>query len=257
MLLRALVVDDEPLACVRLNQLLRAEPNVEVVETCTNGDDALAALKRHRPDVVFLDVQMPEMDGFAFIEAIPPGPLPILVLATAHKKYAARAFEAHAVDFMLKPFGQDRLRQTLRRVEERIQCVRASKLPEDLSALRRLLSPSTDSMKFSERISIKKDGRILFLKLVEIDWIGAADNYVELHSGKDSHLLLSTMAALENRLPSGQFLRISRSIIVNVNRIKEIHFHRQGDGIAVLQNGTKLAFSRRNRQKLDQILGHK
>ena len=253
--LRALIVDDEPLACQRLRRLLQAEPGVTVVAACANGREAVEAVHTHAPDAVFLDVHMPEMDGFEFVKSLPVSPRPLVVFVTAHEKYAVPAFEAHAVDFLLKPFDRDRLRETLRRVRQR----RGSSPAEDAGA------PSTSSSRRGfaapdaplDRVPIKQGGRILFLKLDEIDWIGAADNYAELHVGETSHLFLSTLTALESRLPSSQFVRIARSTIINVNRLKEVHLHRHGNCTVILQNGTRLALSRGHRRKLDPWLGKK
>jgi len=250
--LRVLIVDDEPLACERLESMLEAEGEVQIVGTCINGRDALAALHKEVPDLIFLDVEMPEMDGFAFVQAVSPSPLPLVVITTAYEKYAVRAFEAQVVDFLLKPFDGERLRETLRHARERLHSIRALPVDERLTGLRRRLAKPTA---ISERISIKENGRIIFLKLQEIDWIGATDNYVELHSGQSSHLLLSTLTAFETRLPPAQFVRVSRSAIVNLSRIKELQLGRHGDGTIILQDGTEVSLSRSYRRKLDHLLG--
>ena len=250
-LLRAIIVDDEPLACQRLLRFLESEPGVTVVATCSSGREALKTIGQHSPDVIFLDVHMPEMDGFDFLEAIPL-PRPLIVVVTAHEKYAVPAFEAHAADFLLKPFDHERLRGTLRRVRQRMQRSPAPKRPGDPADDG---NENVDSEGKLSRVPIKQGGRVLFLKLDEIDWIGVADNYTELHVGETSHLYLSTLTALEARLPSSQFVRIGRSTIINVNRLKEVHFHRHGNCTVILQNGTRLALSRGYRHKLHEWLG--
>jgi two-component system LytT family response regulator len=251
MKLRILIADDEPLARERLQALLAAEPNIEVVGICDNGRDALKATRRERPDAVFLDVQMPEMDGFAFLKALPPESRPLVVIVTAFEKYAAWAFEVHAVDFLLKPFDRERLRATLHRARERIQASRQPDIHKMLAAMPRNFAAASNP---GERISIKKDGRIVLLKFEEIEWIGAAGNYVEIHTSDATHLLLSTLTALERRLPGGTFIRISRSAIINANRLKELRFDRRGQCSAVLQGGLKLSLSSACRGKLEQLL---
>jgi two-component system LytT family response regulator len=254
MSLRVLIVDDEPLACERLRHLLDGEPTAQLIGTCTGGREALTAIQRDAPDLVFLDVHMPEMDGFAIVKALPRGALPLVVIVTAHDIYAVQAFEAQAVDYLLKPFDRERLRQTLRRAQERVQALRALQIEARLADLRdRFVHESAPS----HRIPVKENGRILFVKVDEIDWVGAADNYVELHAGRSAHLHLSTLTAFESHLPPGQFVRVSRSTLINVSRMKEIQFHRNGDGTVVLFNGTRLALSRTHRTRLAAVLGHK
>jgi len=246
-LLRVLIVDDEPLACQRLRRILDDEPEVDVVAATSNGREAVKAVRAHSPDLVFLDVHMPEMDGFDFVRALPEARRPLIVFVTAHEKYAVPAFEAHAVDFLLKPFDRDRLQESLRRVRRRMQTgTRWKDLQGAASGGENIVA----SEERPDRIPIKRGGRIHFLKLDEIDWIGVADNYAELHVGQTAHLFLSTLTALESRLPPAQFARIGRSTIINVNRLKEVHLHRHGSCTVILEDGTQLALSRGHRHKL-------
>ena len=248
--LRALIVDDEPLASERLRKMLEAEPTVQVIGASDNGREALMAVRRDTPDLVFLDVHMREMDGFAFIKALPSGPLPLIIVVTAYEQYAARAFEAQAVDYLLKPFDRERLRRTLRRAQERIQTMRALRIDESLAALRLRLTKQPAA----SRIPVRQNGRIVFVSLDDIDWIGTAHNYAELHTGRSTHLFLSTLSTLEARLPPGQFVRISRSTIINLSRLREVCRQSRGYGV-VLRDGTQLAIGATYRHKLDQLLG--
>ena len=250
MSLRVLIADDEPLARDRLKALLQAELDVEVVDSCENGREALKSVRQNSPDVIFLDVKMPGMDGFAFLEALPVRERPAVIIVTGHEKYAARAFEVHAVDFLLKPFGRERLRTSLQRARERIQTARQPDIHSVLSTMRQRFADLPEPV---DRISIKSNGRILLLKFDEIDWIGAADNYAEFHVGPSTHLLLSTLTALEARLPATKFVRISRFSIINVSRVKELRTDPTGRCMVVLQDGTELVIT--DRRKLDHLLG--
>lgn len=250
MSLRVLIADDEPLARDRLRALLQAESDVEVVGTCGDGREALQAVQTDSPDLIFLDVKMPEMDGFAFLEALPAESRPLIIIVTGHEKYAARAFEVHAVDFLLKPFGRERLRTSLQRARKRIQTQQQPDIHEVLNTVRQHFTTLPEPV---DRISIKSNGRILLLKFDEIDWIGAADNYAEFHVGPSTHLLLSTLTALEGRLPATKFVRISRFSIINVSRMKELRLDSNGRCMVVLQDGTELVIT--DRRKLDHLLG--
>jgi len=252
MKIRTLIVDDEPLARERLRSLLAAEPDIEVLGECADGREAVAAIDRDAPDLVFLDIQMPELDGFEVLAAIEPAKPPVVVFVTAYSQHALRAFEVHALDYLLKPFDRERFQTTLARVRAQCQRSQGGELTQQLSALLADLRPET---KPADRLVVKAAGRVLFLKTLDIDWIEAADNYVNLHVGKESHLLRGTMASIETRLDPAQFLRISRSTIVNVERIKELQPMFHGDYSVILRNGTRLSLSRGYRDKLQQLLG--
>jgi two-component system LytT family response regulator len=245
MKIRTLIVDDEPLARSRLRQLLQNEPGIEIIGECADGREAVAAMKKTPPELVFLDVQMPEIDGFGVIEAVGTGPLPVIVFVTAHDRFALRAFEVHAVDYLLKPFDRERFQKALRRAVEQVG-------NRDSGAIRQRQSALLADLP-SSRLAVKSGNHVVWVKLDEIDWIGSADNYAELHAGAKSHLLRETLGALETRLGSEHFVRISRSAIVNTRRIKELHRLFYGGYELVLQDGTRLTLSRRHRHKLKQL----
>jgi len=245
MKIRTLIVDDEPLARDRLRQLLQDEVDIEIIGECADGREAVAAIGRAPPELIFLDVQLPELDGFGVLDALGPGPTPVIVFVTAHDQFALRAFEVHAVDYLLKPFDRERFQKALRRAIERVRS-------RDPGAIRqRQLALFTDLQ--SSHLAVKSGGHVVWVKLDEIDWIGSADNYAELHVGAKSHLLRETLGALEARLTPGQFVRISRSAIVNAQRIKELHRLFYGGYELILKDGTQLTVSRRYRDKLKQI----
>jgi len=249
MKIRTLIVDDEPLARHRLRQLLQNEPEIELVGECADGREALATIQKTPPDLIFLDVHMPELDGFGVIEAIGAGPVPVIVFVTAHDRFALRAFEVHAVDYLLKPFDRDRFRKALSRAIERVRNRDGGAVQQRQAALLADLQTSS----FADRLAVKSGGHVVWVKLEEIDWIGSADNYAELHLGAKSHLLRETLAVLENQLPPDTFIRISRSAIVNNHRIKELHRLFYGGYEVLLHDGTRLTLSRRYRNKLKQL----
>jgi len=249
MKIRTLIVDDEPLARHRLRQLLQGEPEVELLGECSDGREALAAIQKTPPDLIFLDVQMPELDGFGVIEAMGSGPIPVIVFVTAHDRFALRAFEVHAVDYLLKPFDRERFRKALSRAVDRVRNRDGGALQSRQAAMLAELKPPAST----DRLAVKSAGHVVWIKLEEIDWIGSADNYAELHLGAKSHLLRETLGALEDRLPPDRFLRISRSAIINTHRIKELQRLFYGGFEVVLHNGTRLTLSRRYRGKLKQL----
>jgi len=248
--IRTLIVDDELLARDRMRQLLLKEPEVEIIGECADGRTAVATIQEQSPDLVFLDVQMPELDGIAVAEAIGSEARPVIVFVTAHDKFALRAFEIHAVDYLLKPFDSERFQKALQRALKEVKQRENSTLIERQAALiTELKSPRLD-----DRIAVKSSGYVVWVKLDEVDWIGSADNYAELHVGAKSHLLRETLATLESRLDPKKFVRISRSVIVNAPRIKELKRLFYGGCDLILQDGTKLTSSRRYREKL-KLLG--
>jgi len=250
MKIRTLIVDDEQLARERLRQLLQNEAEIELIGECADGHEAVAAIQKQSPELVFLDIQMPELDGFGVLEAIHAEPSPVVVFVTAHDKFALRAFEVHAVDYLLKPFDRERFQTALQRAIERVKHRDTQALQQRQSALLAELRPSP---KPAERLAVKSGGRVVFVKISDIDWIEAAHNYVELHVGKESHLLRETLNAIEERLSSEQFVRISRSTIVNIDRVKELQPLFHGEYTVTLQNGTRVTLSRRYRDKLQQL----
>ena len=245
MKIRTLIVDDEPLARDRLRQLLQNETEIEITGECADGREAVAAIRKTPPDLLFLDVQMPELDGFGVLEALGAGPMPVIVFVTAYEQFAVRAFEVHAVDYLLKPFDRERFQTALRRAIGQVGSRDGGAFHQRQSAL------LTDLL--SSRLAVKSGGHVVWVKLEEIDWIGSADNYAELHVGAKSHLLRETLGALETRLPPEKFVRISRSAIVNTHRIKELHRLFYGGYEVVLHDGARLTLSRRYRAKLKQL----
>jgi two-component system LytT family response regulator len=234
--MRVLVVDDEPLARANLCVLLRRDPTIEIVGECTSGMEALAEIRDKRPALVFLDVQMPECDGFDVLELLGAAPPAALVFVTAYDRYALRAFEAGALDYLLKPFDNARFDRTLERAKERIRLAK-------------------DAAGKQERLVIKSAGQILFLRISEIDWIEAADYYACLHVGSATHLLRRSMSDLDRDLDPDIFCRIHRSAIVNLNRVRTLVLNEDGERDVLLENGTTLRSSRRYRKQLQARLG--
>jgi len=236
----------------RVMALLNQQPDIEVVGECADGAQAVSAIERLSPELVFLDVQIPVMDAFGVIRAVTPQRMPMVVFTTAYDEYALRAFEVHALDYLLKPFDGSRFQRALERARERLDRQRAGDLGRRLMAMVHDLKPEPPSQ--PDRLVVKSSGRIHFLRVDEIDWIDAAGNYVRLHVKGESHLFRETMNAIEQRLDGGRFVRIHRSHIVNIDRIKEL-LPGNGEHIVLLRNGVRLTLSRGYRDKLQQRLG--
>lgn len=247
MKIRTLIVDDEPLGRERVRTLLARDDDIEVVGECGDGKKTVAAIEKLKPDLLFLDVQMPELDGFGVLEAISGKPMPAIVFVTAFDKYAVQAFEVHALDYLLKSFDRERFEATLKRAKQAIRRSREGALSERLAGLIEDLEARKER---PTRLVIRGAGRITFLRVDEIDWIEAADNYVRVHVGKEVHLMRETLQSLENRLDPGKFLRIHRSHLVNLERIRELRPIFHGDYLVKLGNGTELTLSRNYREKL-------
>jgi two-component system, LytTR family, response regulator len=250
--MRTLIVDDEPLARERLRTLLQQEQDVEIVGESSDGRQAVTAITQLAPDLVFLDIQMPCLDGFGVLKAIEDRPLPTVVFVTAHDQYALQAFEVHALDYLLKPF-------TARRFQKALQRARLEQQREGNgnSVERRLLNLLDDiggDKRFTKRIVVKASGRIHFVKVDEIDWIEAEGNYVRLHLGPNSHLLRETMKGMEAALDPDKFLRIHRSTIVNAERIRELQPLFHGEYAVLLHDGTRLVASRGPENRLRKML---
>jgi two-component system, LytTR family, response regulator len=249
--LRILIVDDEPLARERLQAMLRSETNAEVIGECGNGTDAIARIRRDRPDIVFLDMQMPGADGLQVVNELPSGDRPAIIFVTAHDRFAVDAFGVHATDYLLKPFDQDRFKKALARAADQIRARRAGDLN---SKLETFLAEAAPSQKKPTRLAFKSDGRVVFLKPEEIVWVEAADNYVLLHLVDAPRLMLrETMSALEERLGS-DFVRVNRSAIVRLEQVKELQPTVHGDYTVVLRDGTRLPLSRSQRGQLDKFI---
>ena len=250
--IRALIVDDEPLARERMRSLLGVEPDVDVVGEASNGLDAVDAILDRSPDLVFLDVHMPKLDGFEVIETVGADRMPAVVFVTAYDQHALRAFEVQALDYLLKPFDSERFQGTLRRVRQQMQHAETGDLSQKLLALVRDLKGERQSR--AERLVVKSGGRLFFLRTDEIDWIEAAGNYVRLHVGAHSHLLRETMKGMEAALDPDRFIRIHRSTIVNTERIKELQPLFHGEYAVLLQDGTRLVASRGPENRLRRML---
>jgi two-component system, LytTR family, response regulator len=250
---RALIVDDEPLAREGVRLLLERDPQVVVVGECADGASAVETITRLRPDLVFLDVQMPEMSGFEVLSALELERLPAVVFVTAYDHYALEAFEVHALDYLLKPFEDERFFAALRRAKEHLRQSRMNELSQRLIALLESQGPAVTGARRVRRIAVKSAGRTVFLEVDDIDWIEAADYYVQLHVGPQSYLHRQSMTSLEQELDPDQFLRIHRSAIVNRERIRELRQHGR-DVLVVLQGGTELKVARGHREKLQSLL---
>jgi two-component system, LytTR family, response regulator len=251
--IRTLIVDDEPLARQRLRRLLEADAEITIVGECEDGRQAVADFRKLMPDLVFLDVQMPLLDGFGVLRSLGDTALPAVIFVTAHDRYALKAFEVHALDYLLKPYDKDRFKAAVEHAKERVRQGSSAAMDE---RLQEFLQSQQDRRSGPERIAIKSSGRTYFVRINDIDWIEAAGNYVRLHVGKEDHLLRETLAALEKKLDAGKFVRIHRSTIVNLERIRELQPHFHGDYVITLQDGTELALSRGCRDKLEEILGN-
>jgi two-component system LytT family response regulator len=250
--IRALIADDEALARKFIRRMLKDDHDIEIVGECSNGKETVAMIKKQRPDIVFLDVQMPEMDGFAVLESVGFEHLPEIIFATAYEKYAIRAFELHALDYLLKPFDQARFRDAIKHAKERFRSERGS---EGRTQINALLESIKNTTPYLDRLMIKASGRITFLSIDEINWIEADDKYVHLHAGKIRPMIRQTLSAMETQLDPKKFRRIHRSTIVNVKRIKELQPLFNGEHSLLLEDGTKLTLSRNYRAKLFELLG--
>jgi two-component system, LytTR family, response regulator len=250
--IRTLICDDEPLARERLRTLLARHADVEIVCECSNGAEAISAIAELRPDLVLLDVEMPRVDGFAVLEALDPDALPAVVFVSAHDQYAVRAFESHALDYILKPFDEARVDRALRRV--RGQLARAPGGARQIDpGLLSLLEELRDRRR-ADRLVVRTGGRVVFLRTEDIDWIEASGNYVRLHVGTDAHLLRESMKNMERRLDPSTFVRIHRSAIVNVDRIRELEPWFHGEYIVILRDGTRLTSSRVFSDRLNALI---
>lgn len=281
MALTVLIVDDETLARQRLRRLVLAEPDAEVIGECVDGREALHAIRHQRPDLVLLDVQMPELDGFGVLQALQGEVAPRVVFVTAYDDYAVRAFEVHAVDYVLKPVDADRFRVAFDRARQSYaHAAAADRLGQLLETVRRVsdnggsLAPETLAAPtpapsanpgvlgggsappaFASRLLVKDDGRIFFVKVADVDWIEADRNYVRLHVGTTTHTIRDRISRLEEVLDPRVFARIHRSTIVNLNRIQEMQPWFSGDYVVLLQNGTRLRLSRHYRDQVERQIG--
>jgi two-component system LytT family response regulator len=259
-LIRTLIVDDEPAARAALQSLLAADREIEVIGECADGRAAVERIEREHPDLVFLDVQMPGLSGFDALGRLDLAELPEVVFVTAYDEYALRAFEVHAADYLLKPFSDDRFHLALTRAKQQVHRRRLGHLNDRLVMLldtvgRSGMAGSPAAGQYLRRFVIKSGGRATILAVRDIDWIEAEGDYVKLHTGKTSHLLRETMKRIEARLDPVRFVRIHRSTIVNIERIKEIQPFFHGEYVVLLHDGTSLKLARGYRQHLETALG--
>ncbi|MSU61038.1 MAG: response regulator transcription factor [Pedosphaera sp.] len=258
MKIRTIIVDDEPLGRERLRKLLAIESDVEIVAECGDGREAIATIQREAPQLVFLDVQMPEIDGFGVVAGLTMKPAPIFVFVTAYDKFALRAFDAHALDYLLKPFDKARFQKALEKVRVHLKAREMDQLSARLTTLIEEVKEGRgekQEVKAMDRFAVKTGGKVLLLKIDDIDWIEAADNYINIHIGVETHMQRETMVSIEGKLPPARFVRINRSTIVNIERVKELQPLFHGDQVVILHGGTKLTLSRNYRDKLNHLLG--
>ena len=248
--LTILIVDDEPLAREGLRMLLAQDPEISSIHEAKDGAEAVASIRGVRPDLVFLDVQMPEMDGFGVVREVGAEQMPVVVFVTAHDRYAIQAFEINAVDYLLKPVTEERFAQGLARAKVRLK----SRPPDEanrqiLSLLETIASPH----RHLKRLAVRSAGKTVFVDVADVDWIEAAENYVQLHAGRASHLLHVAMNTLEKSLDPETFLRIHRSLIVNVRRIAELQPAMHGEYVVTLRDGVRLQSGRMYHEKLKAL----
>jgi two-component system LytT family response regulator len=249
---RTLIVDDEPLGRQRLRTLLKEDPDVALVGECEDGAQALAALKAAPCDLVFLDVQMPGLDGVELVRAVGPERMPAVVFVTAHDRYAVHAFELRAVDYLLKPFDRARFERSLVWAKDHVGRARLAEADDPFAP------PAGEGKaraRPSQYVTVREPGRFYLLKAEDVDWVEAAGNYLRLHVGRDTHLLRETMNSLERRLDPARFVRIHRSAIVNVERVREFQALFHGEYAVILRDGTELTLSRNYRSGLSAFLG--
>lgn len=249
--LQALIVDDEPPARAVIRRMLKDHADIELIGECSNGAEALAALRRQTPDLIFLDIQMPEMDGFALLEALGER-MPAVIFVTAYDQYAVRAFEVAAVDYLLKPFDHERLAKALQRAKTNLGEKNGQERTEQMLTLLTQIHAQSEHL---QRFVIKTNGRVLLVPAADVEWIEVEGNYLRLHAGKASHLIRETMNNLETRLDARKFVRIHRSTMVNIDCVKELQVHFNDEHLVILKDGSQLTLSRRFRDRLSQFLG--
>src|SRR6185436_2052315 len=251
MKIRTLIVDDEPLGRKRIHKLLTAQKDFEIIGESRDGREALNAIKGLAPTLVFLDLQMPEMNGVEVLTRLDPAQWPIIIFVTAHDDFAVKAFEAQALDYLLKPFDDERFAQALQRARTYLDGHDAASIKQRLASLLNSLPPDP---KYLSRLAVKTGARIAFLRVEAIDWIEAIGNYVKFHSGSETHLLRGRLSELEKKLNPDQFFRIHRSTLVNLDRVKEFQPLFKGEGIVQLKDGQRLEASRACSARLQRLL---
>jgi len=254
MAIRAIIVDDEELARSRVRNLLKPEADVEVVAECPDGPAAVTAIRKLRPDLLLLDVQMPEVDGFRVLEMVGDQQRPVVIFVTAYDRYALRAFDALALDYLLKPFNRARFQKALQRARVQIAREQRDRVDERLAALLKQMRAPEQCL---DRLVIRSSGRIVFLRTADVQWFEACANYVRLHVGRETHMLRGTMNALESQLDPAKFVRIHRSTIVQLDCVKELQSSFDGDHVVVLHDGSRLMMSRGYRHRFDEVFSER
>jgi two-component system LytT family response regulator len=254
---RVVVVDDEPLAREGVRALLEREHDVAIAAVCANGEEALAAIRGNPPDIVFLDVEMPSMNGFDVVESLDAGSVPVIVFVTAHDRYALRAFDANALDYVVKPFTDERFAAALARARERVAERRMGKTGADLHELVARLRSESDGPggRWADRIAIRSVGRTVYVRVSDVAWIGSADYYAELHmtDGK-THLLRESMQRLEERLDPSQFARTHRTAIVNLKHVTEVRSDGTDRHVVILRSGVRVPLGKQRRAAFERAL---
>lgn len=259
--LKIIIIDDEPLAREKIRTFLEAEDDIEVIEECKNSAEAIAAIKELKPDLIFLDIKMPGMNGFEMLESLKLKVLPIIIFTTAYDKYALKAFEVHALDYLLKPFDRDRFQLTLNRARKHLSNkhieVSSKKILEALNDLKERKGENPQSQKeekFLDKIVIKTSDKIYFIKTSEIEWLEASGNYVKFFANGSSHLTRDTMNAMEKKLNPENFVRIHRSVIINSDFIKELKPWFNGEYEVYMKNKTKFVSGRTYKDNIEKLL---
>jgi len=248
--IRTVVVDDEPLACKRLEKLLNEDEEIDLLKLCGNGEEAIEVISSREPDLVFLDIQMPEINGFEVLQQIDQHKVPLIIFVTAYDEYALKAFDVHALDYLMKPFKKERFFESLERAKKALQQDNRAQIHEKIE---NLLTYIDDSCGPLSRILVKSSGRYFFLKTSDIDWIESAGNYVRIHSKGSHYLIRETMINMEKKLNSDTFFRIHRSTIINVEKVKELEQWFHGDYQVIMYNDHKLTMSRNYKELLERF----
>ena len=251
MSIRTVIVDDEPWARSKVAALLGKETDFEIVSECANVEQAVESISTDKPDLVFLDVQLRDRTGFEVIDAIGAESMPIVIFATAYDTYTLQAFDVHALDYLLKPFDEARLQLSLNRVRKRLQTA-----DNDHVALRDLLSAVRNERRYLQRLAVTQRDRLVFVRTADVDWLEASGNYVTVHVGSNSYLVRETLNAMESRLDPQHFMRLHRSTIVNIDRVRQLSPWVRGEQAAVLTDGTQLTVGRAYRGRLAALISN-
>ena len=250
MSIRTVIVDDEPLAREGIRRLLSRDRDIDIVDECSDGVHAVEVIKQQVPDLVFLDVQMPEIDGFGVVQALSSGHMPLIIFVTAFDRFALHVFDVHAQDYLLKPVDPQRFHAALAKAKDALN---KRRLDETNQKLLHLLEDLKTRNSFPSRIPIRSDGKLYFLQLQEIDWIEAAGDYVRIHARGEKHILRETMKSFESSLDPNKFVRVHRSTIINIDQLKELQPFFHGEYCAIMKDGTKHNVSRTYRERIEEL----